>query len=126
MARLFIGLASLSGLLAVALGAFGSHALKNKLAPELMAVYQTANQYHFYHTLALFLIGVLALQMPQTNGLQWAGFAMLGGLVLFSGSLYVLALSGIRVLGAITPLGGVSFLIAWGILTVTIIRDAWQ
>lgn len=106
---------ALSGLAAVALGAFGAHALRDRLTPDLLSVWKTANEYHFYHALALVLIGLLARgARPPT--LDAAAWCMLGGTLLFSGSLYLLALSGVRWLGAITPLGGVLFLLGWACL----------
>ncbi len=122
LARTFLSLGSVGMLLAVALGAFGAHLLKKTLAPDLMAVYGTAVNYHIYHALGLLAVGLLALHIPESAALRWAGILMAAGLLLFSGSLYVLSLSGIRWLGAITPLGGVAFLVAWLLLAVTIVR----
>ena len=108
-------LAAISGFLAVALGAFGAHALKVVLQPELYLVYQTAVEYQFYHTFPLLFLGIASNQFPE-KWLKWSGIAFVTGIFLFSGSLYVLALSGVRALGAITPLGGVAFLLGWGFL----------
>ena len=119
MANLFISLASLSGLLAVAFGAFGAHALRGRLDAYAMGVFETAVQYHFYHSLALLAVGVLALSQPQTVLLKSSGWLFLLGLVLFSGSLYVLSLSGLKWLGAVTPLGGLAFIAGWGCLAAT-------
>lgn len=116
MANLFISLASLSGLLAVAFGAFGAHALRGRLDEYAMGVFETAVQYHFYHSLALLAVGVLALGQPQTVLLKSSGWLFLLGLVLFSGSLYALSLSGVKWLGAVTPLGGLAFIAGWGCL----------
>ena len=122
MSQFFLVASALSGFLAVALGAFGAHALKARLAPELLAVYETAVQYHFTHTLALLAVALLMMQGFQ-HGLPRVGAALfLAGLVLFSGSLYALALSGVKVLGAITPLGGLCFLGGWLCLAVAAIR----
>jgi uncharacterized membrane protein YgdD (TMEM256/DUF423 family) len=112
-ARLFLTLAALAGALAVMSGAFGAHALKARLTPDLLAVYQTAVQYHFWHALALGLIGLVATQLPDSGALRVAGWLMVAGLVVFSGSLYVLALTGLRALGAVTPLGGLAFIAGW-------------
>ena len=120
MAKTFLIIAAVNGFLAVALGAFGAHGLKAKLAPDLMAVYQTAVQYHFYHLLALMFTAVLLMQWPQSIWLRVSGYAFIIGIILFAGSLYVLAITGIRWLGAITPLGGLSFLIAWAAIAVAI------
>ena len=116
MAKLFITLASLSGMLAVILGAFGAHGLRGKLDDYAMGVFETAVQYHFYHTLALVAVGLLALHQPHTALLRSSGWLFVLGLVLFSGSLYALSLSGIKWLGAITPLGGLAFIAGWACL----------
>jgi len=116
MAKLFITLASLSGMLAVAFGAFGAHALRGRLDENMMSVFQTAVQYHFYHSLALLAVGVIALSQPQTALLRSSGYLFLVGIVVFSGSLYLLSMSGLRWLGAITPLGGLAFIAGWGCL----------
>jgi uncharacterized membrane protein YgdD (TMEM256/DUF423 family) len=116
MAKLFITLASLSGMLAVTFGAFGAHALKSRLDEHALGVFQTAVQYHFYHSLALLAVGVIALSQPQTALLRSSGYLFLVGIVVFSGSLYLLSMSGLRWLGAITPLGGLAFIAGWGCL----------
>ncbi len=113
MAKLFISLAALSGMLAVAFGAFGAHALKGRLDDYALGVYTTAVQYHFYHSLALLAVGLLALQLPQSAALKTSGYLFALGLVVFSGSLYVLSLTGLRWMGAITPLGGLAFMAGW-------------
>lgn len=115
MARLWLGLAAISGFLAVALGAFGAHALKTRLTPEMLAVWRTGVEYQFYHALALLLLGVLVRQAPSGT-LDLAGACFAAGIVLFSGSLYALALSDLRILGAITPFGGLLFLAGWLLL----------
>ena len=118
----FIALGAGNMFLAVAAGAFGAHALKARLSVEMLAVWQTAVNYHMVHALGLLAIGLMigashALPTPRyAIFLTRAGSAMLVGIVLFSGSLYVLALTGIRILGAITPFGGLGFLLAWGLL----------
>ena len=118
MERVWLALAAGYGFLAVALGAFGAHALKQRLSPDLLAVWNTAVQYHFYHALALFLLGLLLRQQPGSSLLNASGACFAAGILLFSGSLYALALSGVRVLGAITPLGGALFLAGWACLLV--------
>ena len=105
--------AGLLSALAVLLGAFGAHGLKAKLTPEMLAVYQTGVQYHMWHALGLAIVGVTALHWPRLNALRWAGGLMIVGIVLFSGSLYALALTNIKVFGAITPFGGLAFIVAW-------------
>ncbi|TDG15687.1 DUF423 domain-containing protein [Seongchinamella unica] len=116
MAKLFITLASLSGMLAVVFGAFGAHGLRNRLDEYQMGVFETAVQYHFYHALALLAVGVIALNHPQTMLLKSAGWLFLIGTVVFSGSLYLLALTGVKWLGAVTPLGGLAFIAGWACL----------
>lgn len=108
--------------LAIAAGAFGAHGLKKVLAPEQMNIYETAVHYHVYHALGLLVVGLLTLHFPSTPLLRWSGQLMLVGLVLFSGSLYALSLSGYRWLGAITPVGGIAFLAAWVLLAVAVAK----
>ncbi|TNF33949.1 MAG: DUF423 domain-containing protein [Gammaproteobacteria bacterium] len=122
MAQLFIGLAGVSGFLAVALGAFGAHALKQRLPEDLLAIYHTAVQYQFWHTAALLAVGLLLLHFPQQVLLKYSGWAFVAGVVIFSGSLYVLAFTGTRWLGAITPIGGVAFLLGWALLALAMFR----
>ena len=116
MERLFFALGSLSGFIAVGLGAFAAHGLKERLAPEMLAVFETGARYQMYHALAMILCGVLAATRP--------GWVMQGGIVLFSGSLYALALTDVKALGAITPFGGVAFLVGWVWLAITALRAA--
>ncbi len=119
-AKLFLILGALSAFLAVLLGAFGAHALKTRLSADMMAVFHTGNQYHFYHALGLLLIGLVAVQLPDSTLLRTAGWLMLAGTVLFSGSLYVMAISGVRWLGVVTPFGGLTFLVAWLLLALAV------
>ena len=108
--------AGLLGALGVAAGAFGAHALKSRLDDYALGVYQTAVQYHFYHSLALLAVGIIALGQPSSALLRSAGWLFLLGIVVFSGSLYLLSFSGVRWLGAVTPLGGLAFIAAWACL----------
>ena len=121
-AKPWLVLGSAAMLLAVMMGAFGAHGLKKTLAPDLMAVYETAVHYHVYHALGLLIVGLLALHLPATAYLRWSGTLMAGGLLLFSGSLYALSLSGHRWLGAITPLGGIALVAAWLLLAVAVAK----
>ena len=116
MAKLFITLASLSGMFAVMLGAFGAHALKARLDEYSLGVFETAVQYHFYHSLALLAVGMLALSQPQTTLLKSSGWLFFLGILVFSGSLYILSITGMRWLGAVTPLGGLAFIGGWACL----------
>jgi uncharacterized membrane protein YgdD (TMEM256/DUF423 family) len=109
-------LGSINMFLAVALGAFGAHAFKASLPPDLMAVYQTGNQYHFYHALGLFAVAFAAAWFQPSRLFSLSGALILAGLILFSGSLYVLSLTGQRWIGMITPFGGTAFMIGWLLL----------
>jgi uncharacterized membrane protein YgdD (TMEM256/DUF423 family) len=113
--------AALAALLAVAFGAFGAHGLKSVLSEADMAIYRTAVDYHMWHALGLALIGLLAERYPDARGFRWAGGAMMIGLLLFSGSLYALSLSGLRWLGMIKPLGGLSFMAGWALMALTLL-----
>ena len=117
-ARLALVIAAAAMFLAVALGAFGAHALRDRLAPDMAAVWQTAVQYHAWHALGLLGVGILLLQWPERGLLGGAGWLFAAGIVLFSGSLYALALTGMRGLGAVTPIGGVAFLLGWIVVAV--------
>ncbi len=112
----FLLISSVAAFTAVAFGAFGAHGLKTHLTPELMAVYQTAVDYHMWHALGLGLIGAWMHRIPQSQLLHWAGWIMLSGIFLFSGSLYLLAITGHKWLGMITPFGGLAFLVAWSLV----------
>jgi len=112
-AKLFLTLGGLNAALAVMLGAFGAHALKARLPAEMLAVYQTGVQYHFYHALGLVLVGLAAMHWPASAYLRWSGGLMLAGIALFCGSLYGLSVGELRWLGPATPLGGVAFIAAW-------------
>jgi len=117
MPRIFLLLSSINAFLAVGLGAFAAHGLRDRLvAADLLATFQTGVQYHMYHSLALFGVTILSMHFPTSGLLRTSGYLFMLGIVLFSGSLYILSLTGIRWLGAITPLGGVAFLVAWGAL----------
>ena len=118
--QMFVLLGSLNALLGVGLGAFGAHGLKNRVTPEMLTVWQTAVQYHLVHALGLLLIGILAHLLPESPQVRQAGWALLVGIVLFSGSLYLLVLTGVRMLGAITPLGGLAFLGGWALLALAV------
>jgi uncharacterized membrane protein YgdD (TMEM256/DUF423 family) len=120
--RTALALAALMMFIAVAAGAFGAHALKSRIAPDLLSVWQTAVQWHAVHALALFVVGLLMMHWPERAGLAIAGWLMVAGVALFSGSLYALALTGARALGIITPFGGVAFLAAWVVLAWAVLR----
>jgi len=113
MSKRIIILAGINGFLAVSIGAFAAHTLRDRLSPELLDTFQTGVQYHMYHALGLFGIGLLMLNFPTSNLLRISAYLMIAGIVLFSGSLYLLSITGTKWLGAITPLGGLCFLTAW-------------
>ena len=116
-AKQILQLAGISGAIAVGLGAFGAHSLEALLIQNgRLDTFQTAVNYHFYHTLALVGIGVLASVKPDWKGISFAAWSMVLGILIFSGSLYVLSLTGITWLGAITPLGGLAFILGWSSL----------
>lgn len=108
--------------LAVLLGAFGAHALKAKLSADMLSVYHTANQYHFYHALGLLLIGVLCIQWPQSVWLYRAAWCMGIGIFCFSGSLYLLSTTSQQWLGPVTPLGGLLLILSWIFLIIALIQ----
>jgi len=117
MDRTFLLIGALAGFLGVTFGAFGAHALRERLSSEMLAVFETGVRYQMYHALALLLVSAM---MPRMGG--WlvvsAGWLFTAGIVLFSGSLYVLALTGITIFGAITPVGGLAFLAGWACLAI--------
>lgn len=115
---LWIRIAAALGFLGVALGAFGAHALKARLTPDLLAIWQTGVLYHLIHALALLALGLYARAAASPSPITVPACSFLAGIALFSGSLYALALTGIRPLGAITPFGGVAFLFAWGWIAI--------
>lgn len=108
--------------LAVITGAFGAHALKGKLADDMMQVYKTGVEYHFYHALGLLLVGILSLQVPSAL-ISWSGILLILGIVLFSGSLYLMALTGMKWVGAVTPMGGLCFIAGWVFLFFAIWKN---
>ncbi|MBW4471087.1 MAG: DUF423 domain-containing protein [Stenomitos rutilans HA7619-LM2] len=123
LTRVFLTIAAVLAGLAVAAGAFASHALKERLTERALDIFETAARYQMYHALALFLVAVLlsrAESAPTT--LSVAGYAFIAGTAIFSGSLYALSLTGIKWLGAITPLGGTAFLVGWGCIALA----AWS
>ncbi len=117
MARTFWVLGCAFGLLGVAAGAFGAHALRDRLSPHLLSVFETGARYQMYHALALLAVALAASRFPAGSW-RAAGWLFTAGTVVFSGSLYLLALTGVRWLGAVTPLGGLAFLAGWLLLAL--------
>lgn len=114
--RIALTLAAVLMFAGVAAGAFGAHALKARLAPDALAIWQTAVQYHVWHALGLLVAGLLLVHRPESAPLVVASWLFVAGIALFSGSLYALALTGVRGIGAITPIGGIAFLGGWAAL----------
>ena len=122
LAKVFLLLGGVNGALVVVLGAFGAHVLKTRLSSDMLAVYHTAVLYHAIHALGLIAIGAVALWLPGSGYLKSAGWTMFAGIALFSGSLYLLSVTGTRWLGAITPIGGVAFVLAWILFCVAVLK----
>jgi uncharacterized membrane protein YgdD (TMEM256/DUF423 family) len=120
--RLFFALGAANAALAVILGAFGAHTLRAHLTPQQLATFHTGVEYHVYHALGLLGVAFAASLLPGSALVRASGWLMLAGIVLFSGSLYALSLSGLRWLGAITPFGGTAFIVAWVLLAVAVAR----
>ena len=116
MSKAFIFLGSSNAFLAVALGAYGAHGLRAKLGAEMSTVYEIGFDYHIIHSIGLILVGIIAHWATHSRLLIWAGGLLFAGIVLFCGSLYLSSLTGIRFLGAITPIGGLCFLSGWILL----------
>lgn len=115
MDRFFFTAGAIMAFLAVALGAFGAHALKNRLTPDMLDIFEVGVRYHTYHALGLLAVAWATSRWPESN-VTAAGWAFIVGIIIFSGSLYILSMTGMRWFGAITPLGGLAFLIGWAIL----------
>ena len=111
--RIFLAIASMFGGISVVLGAFASHALKDRLSNNSLAIWETGTKYQMYHALALMLVAILVSRFPDSMLLNVAGYAFIIGTFIFSGSLYALTLTGIKWLGAITPIGGMAFIVGW-------------
>ncbi|OCT13374.1 hypothetical protein A8709_03490 [Paenibacillus pectinilyticus] len=120
--KLFVLLGSLNAFLSVALGAFGAHYLKTKI-PDKIDVFQTGVHYHMIHAVALLVIAVLYEKLGNQSMVNASGWAIFIGIILFSGSLYALSLTGLKIFGPITPLGGLSFLVGWILLALAAIKS---
>lgn len=118
MNKALIAAGSLNGLVAVAAGAFAAHGLRSRLEPRALEIFETGARYQMYHALAMVLCGVIALSGARTSGWMFQG-----GIVVFCGSLYALALTDVKILGAITPIGGLAFLAGWAWLAISALRS---
>jgi uncharacterized membrane protein YgdD (TMEM256/DUF423 family) len=118
MENTFLLIGALGGFLGVAAGAFGAHALRSRLSPEMLGVFETGVRYQMYHVFAMLITAAAIGRAGDARLLVAAGWSFAAGIVLFSGSLYALAFTGVSTLGAITPVGGVAFLIGWACLAV--------
>lgn len=107
--------------LAVTFGAFGAHLVQDMITPDRFQVYQTGVEYHFYHALGLLLLGAITLTIPENRWLRWCGYSFVAGILIFSGSLYLLTLTDTGWLGAITPIGGVAFILGWIFLAIGVL-----
>jgi uncharacterized membrane protein YgdD (TMEM256/DUF423 family) len=121
MMKLFVVLGAVFGALSVAAGAFGAHALRSQLEPRMLETFETAARYQMYHALALFA-AAWVWQQTQATSAQVAGWAFMAGILLFSGSLYAMVFTGIRAFGAITPVGGVAFIVGWAALAIAAMK----
>ncbi|MBT2570855.1 DUF423 domain-containing protein [Planococcus sp. ISL-110] len=122
--KFFLIAGAVNALLSVAFGAFGAHLLEGRVADKYLETWQTAVQYQMFHAVGLMVIAILMSSslLGNLGSLNWAGYLMLAGIVIFSGSLYVLSLTGISVLGAITPIGGVAFIAAWVMVIIAAVK----
>ncbi len=121
MDRFFFVSGAIAAFIAVALGAFGAHSLKTKLSPDMLSIFEVGVRYHLYHAIGLLAVAWAITRWPEAN-LNAAGWSFIIGIVIFSGSLYVLSIYDIRWLGAVTPIGGLAFLIGWAILVWSLAR----
>jgi uncharacterized membrane protein YgdD (TMEM256/DUF423 family) len=118
MDRTFLFIGAVLGFLGVGFGAFGAHALRSRLTPEMLAVFETGVRYQMYHTFAVLIVAAAIGRLGDAHLLVLSGWFFVAGILLFSGSLYALALSGVGILGAVTPVGGLLFLIGWACLAI--------
>jgi uncharacterized membrane protein YgdD (TMEM256/DUF423 family) len=116
--RTFLLIASVLGFLGVAFGAFGAHALKSRLSPDMLTVFETGVRYQMYHVFALLIVSAAIGHLGNARMLVMAGWFFFAGIVIFSGSLYALTVTGTRWLGAVTPIGGLALLVGWALLAL--------
>ena len=123
MAQFFLITGAVAMALAVGFGAFGAHIVQDMLTAERFEVYKTGVEYHFYHAIGLLIIGAVALHMPDNNLLSWSGWLLITGILIFSGSLYLLTLTDTAWLGAITPIGGFAFIAGWVLFAIALLKQ---
>ncbi|SCX00535.1 Uncharacterized membrane protein YgdD, TMEM256/DUF423 family [Nitrosomonas eutropha] len=123
MSRIFLALGALNAFLCVALGAMGAHGLKSILTPDMLTNFQIGVQYHFYHAIGLILVGLALDRFPQARALKFSGILMMVGILLFSGTLYVISLTGWKGLSMAAPLGGMSYMSAWLLFAYAVWRN---
>lgn len=123
MLKLFLLIGSINMVFAVGLGAFGAHGLQDRLSERMLEIYQTGVQYQMIHAVGILIIALVAERLGNPTMLLWAGWLMFLGIIFFSGSLYVLSVSGIKILGAITPIGGVLFIVAWVLVALSAFKN---
>ncbi|SDN00822.1 DUF423 domain-containing protein [Bacillus sp. OK048] len=121
--KTFIIIGAINAFLAVALGAFGAHGLKDRLDPYYLDIWKTGVQYQMFHAIGLLVIGILLGKVAASSYFTWSGWLMLIGIIFFSGSLYILSLTKVGILGAITPIGGVCFLAGWVLMIIGTVKD---
>ncbi|MDR4950109.1 DUF423 domain-containing protein [Neobacillus cucumis] len=121
--KAFIIVGAINAFLAVALGAFGAHGLKDKLDAYYLDIWKTGVTYQMFHAIGILIIAMLLGKVPMSSLFNWSGWLMLAGIIFFSGSLYILSLTKVGVLGAITPIGGVCFLAAWVLMIVGAVKN---
>jgi len=121
--KAFIIVGAINAFLAVALGAFGAHGLKDRLDAHYLDIWKTGVTYQMFHATGILILGLLLGRVPMSSLFNWSGWLMLAGIILFSGSLYLLSLTKVGILGAITPLGGVCFLAAWVLMIVGAVKN---
>jgi uncharacterized membrane protein YgdD (TMEM256/DUF423 family) len=124
MTKFLLTSGGILAMLGVLFGAFGAHALEQRVSAELLEIFNTATRYHFYHAIGLLILGISSYFLPDTGWLRWSGYLMLTGVIIFSGSLYLLVLTDTRWLGAITPIGGTALIISWGLFVVAVLQNS--
>ncbi|MBP0724996.1 DUF423 domain-containing protein [Bacillus sp. RG28] len=121
--KVFLVLGCLFAFLSIAIGAFGAHGLEGKISAHSLQIYKTGVQYQMFQTAGIFLVALLLDKFGSSTTLTWAGWLMVLGIVLFSGSLYALSVTNVKIIGAITPIGGVLFLVSWVLVAISVLKS---